>query len=117
MAKTKILLNINCFFFAKYSCFKNVRVSPVIGGQHRDAPLAYTMGLTNGERPDLRMPVWPYRSNREYLVKMGVPHIRARTHTRTLHFLDGVAALDSLLEFPGEYNITPWVHAWVGEST
>ena len=29
MAKTKILLNINCFFSAKCSCFKNIRVCPV----------------------------------------------------------------------------------------
>ena len=37
----------------------------LVEGQHRDAPLACTVGLTNGERPDLRMPLWPYRLNRD----------------------------------------------------
>ena len=37
----------------------------LVEGLHRDAPVACTVGLTNGERPDLRTPVWPYRLNRE----------------------------------------------------
>ena len=37
----------------------------LVEGQHRDAPLACTVGLTDGERPDPRTPVWPYRLNRE----------------------------------------------------
>ena len=36
----------------------------------------------NGERPDPRTPVWPYRSNREDLVKT-VLHPCAHTHTHT----------------------------------
>ena len=37
----------------------------LVEGQHRDAPLACTVGLTNGEQPDPRTPVWPYRLKRE----------------------------------------------------
>ena len=37
----------------------------LVEGQHRDAPLACTVGLTNWEPTDPRMPVWPYRLNRE----------------------------------------------------
>ena len=31
--------------------------------QHRDAPLAYTVGPSDGEQPDPRTPVWPYKLN------------------------------------------------------
>ena len=51
---------------------------------HRDAPLACTVGLTNGERPDPRTPVWPYRSNREDLVTTVLPIPKhGHTHTNT----------------------------------
>ena len=36
----------------------------------------------NGERPDPRTPVWPYRSNREDLVKTVLPPCPMHTHTR-----------------------------------
>ena len=37
----------------------------LVEGQHGDAPLACTVGLTNRERPNPRTPVWPFRLNRE----------------------------------------------------
>ena len=47
----------------------------------------------NGERPDPRTPVWPYRSNREDVVKTLV-HTRTHTHTHTLtHPLRGTGHL------------------------
>ena len=55
-------------------------------GQYREAPRAYYIG----ERPDPRMPVWPYRSNREDLVKAVVPpptdtHTHAHTRKQLPH--------------------------------
>ena len=38
----------------------------------------------NGERPDPRTPVWPYRSNREDLVKNGTTPSSLHTHTLSL---------------------------------
>ena len=37
----------------------------------------------NGERPDPRTPVWPYRSNQEDLVKTVIPHTHTHPHTHT----------------------------------
>ena len=51
----------------------------LVEGQYRDAPKA----CYNGERPDPRTPVWPYRSNQEDLVKTVVPHTHTHTHTHT----------------------------------
>ena len=42
----------------------------------------------NGERPDPRTPVWPYRSNREDLVKTVLPmHTYMHIHTHTTEFV------------------------------
>ena len=55
MTKTKILLNINCFFPAKYSCFKMIRVSPV--AIREGTGTDYVPGVSNSSRT-----AKPYRS-------------------------------------------------------
>ena len=50
----------------------------LVKGQHSEAPLACTVGLTSGERPDPRTPLWPQAQPGD-LVKMVNP---PDTHTR-----------------------------------
>ena len=50
-------------------------------GQHRDTPLACTMGLTNEQRPGPRTPVWLYRLNWETGETPTQKHTHTHTHT------------------------------------
>ena len=62
----------------------------------------------NGERPDPRTPVWPYRSNREDLIKTVVPQRLLYTHTfmplpsnphNNTQILDHIHVIDGMPSF------------------
>ena len=58
-------------------------ISHWLRGNTRMHPWPAPKACYNGERPDPRTPGWPYRSNREDLVKTVVPHHTPHTHTHT----------------------------------